>query len=177
MNVVLLMAVLALICVILAFILFILLLQGGMKTIGCIGRMIGYLGRGLASLWKTAFPPPDPPSRPSRRQPSDNLLFLLKAAEAISAQHAAEKAKSIPSPPSPPPKPLRTLPQSTNPGEHFLYVHDILVTVRENNGEITFETDPADRWHEAISWLQDEGLMDKIVNKTFRWGDPQAPNN
>jgi hypothetical protein len=145
-----------------------------------LGMIFGGLWRCFCGLWRTAFPPAPPPTRrvrQPRRTLSPNLQRLINAAELVAQREKqAQAALPPPTPTPPPPKPLRPLPQPSAPGENFLYVGDILVKVRETNGDFFFETDPPNRRDEAMDWLLDEGLLEKITNKTFRWGDPQPPS-
>jgi hypothetical protein len=140
------------------------------RIVGGTARLFGWC---LAGLWQAAFPKPLPkpilnPSPQSRKflELSRRLDRLVSTADTNPPSAAL---------PAPEPQPKRTLPQPSKPGEHFLWVQDILVSIREEDGRFIFETTPASRWNEAISWLQDEGLFDKIVNKTFRWADHQPP--
>ena len=137
--------------------------------------VVCFIGKTLATLWQTAFPKPPP------RTPSPAVLHLLKISQVLARQHKYEKSNELP--PSPRPSaelsaqlPVRTLPQTLKPGENCLWIGDIRVIVRDINGKFEFETYPKKRWSEAMSYLQDEGLMEKIVNRTIRWSDHQRPN-
>jgi hypothetical protein len=134
-----------------------------------VGGTARFLAWCLAELWRTAFPKPYPkPSPEPRKFPelSRRRDRLVSTVDTKSPPPALPTPELLPKP---------ALPRPSKPGEHFLWVQDILVSVREEDGRFIFETTPASRWNEAISWLQDEGLFDKIVNKTFRWGDHQPP--
>lgn len=137
--------------------------------------VVCFLGNCLSTLWQTAFPKPPP------RPPSPGVLHLVKIARALARQHQCEKSNELPPSPRPcaelsPRLPVSDLARPLKPGENCLWVGDIQVIVSEVNGKFEFETNPKKRWNEAMNYLQDEGLMEKIVNRTIRWSDHQRPN-
>lgn len=136
--------------------------------------VVCFIGKTLATLWQTAFPKSPP------RPPSPSVLHLVKIARALARQHQCEKSNELPPSPRPcaelsPRLPIRDLARPLKPGENCLWVGEIQVIVREINGKFEFETNPKKRWNDAMNYLQDEGLLEKILNRTIRWGDHQNP--
>jgi hypothetical protein len=168
--------ILAIFLAVLAIVLAIALMYLLFKLCECLFRLafraVRFLAGCLRGLWQAAFPKPLPRPRPA---PSPNLLHLLEISKRIARSAATEKANRALPAIAATELPPRTLPPAPKPGEHCLWVRDILVTVRDKDGKITFETTPASRWNEAITYLQDEGILDQIISRTHRWNDSRPP--